>query len=167
MKTERKHWTIRKHWVLMMEDVILHVAWTWEIWRYRKTNLVKSVFFFCCFFFSVCPLLLVSQLKESMPGLRRRCINSGSIRGIGVHTSRSFCRRYYRRRSRCILPSPISLGHKWERLRLHSLQYELGTFLFPKCNITVQKWKWDLGSLVALMCQLKLKCLTYSDAVLD
>lgn len=47
-----------------------------------------------------------------MPSSRPRCINSGSIRGIGVHTSGSFCRRYYRRRSRCILPPPISLEQK-------------------------------------------------------
>lgn len=99
-----------------------------------------------------------------MPSSRRRCINSGSIRGIGVHTSRSFCRRYYRRRSHCILPSPISLGHKWERLRLlsRSLQYELGTFLFPKCNITLQKGKLDYRF---CLCQLIFKCLTHSDAV--
>lgn len=85
-----------------------------------------------------------------MPSLRQRCINSGSIRGIGVHTPRSFCRRYYRGRSRCILPSPISLGHKWERLRLQSqsLQHELGTILSPKCNITLQKWKGNRTKLI-------------------
>lgn len=51
-------------------------------------------------------------LKKSMASLGRRCFYSGSIWGIGMHTSRSFCGRYYRRRSCCILPSSISLGHK-------------------------------------------------------
>lgn len=86
--------------------------------RYRGKNLLWKVFFF---------LYILCQLKESMPGLRRRCINSGSIRGIGVHTSWSFCRRNYRRRSRCILPSPISLEHKRKE----------GDYKHVQCNMSL------------------------------
>lgn len=148
MRTERKHWTIRKHCVLLME-VCAHVKFQ----RYRGKNLLWKVF---CFFFF---LYILCKLKESMPGLRRRCINSGSIRGIGVHTSWSFCRRNYRRRSRCILPSPISLEHKRKERDYKHVQCNMSLAHFhpqnKNGNETYSVW-W---------CQLMLKHLTGNDAV--
>lgn len=118
----------------MMEDVIC----MWHDSEQFNVQKSKSVMKRFCLSYAVC-----QPVTESTPSLRLRCINSGSIRGIGVHTSRSFCGRYYRRRRRCILPSPISLRHRRQRLRLqsHTVQHEPATFLSSKCNETRQEWK--------------------------
>lgn len=147
MRTERKHWMIRKHCVLLMEVCVC-------VWNFKGTG--ERI---CCEKFFFFFLYILCQLKESMPGLRRRCINSGSIRGIGVHTSWSFCRRNYRRRSRCILPSPISLKHKRKE----------GDYKHVQCNVSLAHFypqnKNGNETYSVWWCQLMLKRLTRNDAV--